>query len=402
MNGNSTFNGVDKFLSIKRIVLLSIGLTMAYYFLYTLSHYFGRPSFSNQESEHDEQVSEKAKGKSKIIQFRDARALAHEHKEQHPMPPPVEDKKDFYKKVALNIPLTFIMVFAVMIFCRKIFGRNFKRRSDELAVIVLGTLVITFMLSAMFTTFQLIIFPDWPDPDRTVFKYIMRGYLGDCSLMAIAVMVVYLVRAQYREKVIDVENETLRAENIRSRYEALESQMDPHFLFNSLNTLKSLIDIDVDKAGDFVHQLSTVLRYTLKTEEIVTLAQELDCVRPYCQMMKMRYGDNLIFDHHIDHEKYDQYNVLPLSIQGLIENAIKHNVVSSKQPLTIHIYTDDDNHLIVSNKIQPKIGKEEGTGIGLANLSERYRIKWNENVEIFNDGTIFSVTLPLKLNVQSL
>ena len=136
MNRNSTFNGVDKFLSIKRIVLLSIGLTMAYYFLYTLSHYFGRPSFSNQESEHDEQVSEKGKGKSKIIQFRDARALAHERKAQSPMPPPVEDKKDFYKKVALNIPLTFIMVFAVMIFCRKIFGRNFKRRSDELAVIV--------------------------------------------------------------------------------------------------------------------------------------------------------------------------------------------------------------------------------------------------------------------------
>jgi LytS/YehU family sensor histidine kinase len=178
--------------------------------------------------------------------------------------------------------------------------------------------------------------------------------------------------------------------------------MDPHFLFNSLNTLKALIDVDVEKAGDFVHQLSTVLRYTLKNEEVVTLAQELECVRPYCQMMKIRYGDNLLFDHHIEHEKYDNYYVLPLSIQGLIENAIKHNVVSSKQPLTIDIHTDDDNHLIVSNKIQPKIGKEEGTGIGLANLSERYRIKWNENVEIFNDGKIFSVTLPLKLNEQSL
>ena len=178
--------------------------------------------------------------------------------------------------------------------------------------------------------------------------------------------------------------------------------MDPHFLFNSLNTLKALIDVDVDKAGDFVHQLSTVLRYTLKNEEVVTLAQELDCVRSYCHMMKMRYGDNLLFDHHIDHEKYDNYSVLPLSIQGLIENAIKHNVVSSKQPLTINIHTDDNNHLIISNKIQPKIGKEEGTGIGLANLSERYRIKWNENVEIFDDGKIFSVTLPLKLNVQSL
>ena len=386
---------VDKYLSIKKIVLFSLALTMAYYFLYTLNHYFGRPSFANQETE---QVAENTKSKSKITQFRDARALAHEHREQVPLPPPPEDKNDFYQKVALNIPLTFIMVFAVMLYCRKIFERNFRRRSDEVVVIILGTLVITFMLSALFTTFQLIVFPDWPDPNRTVFKYIMRGYLGDCSLMAIAVMMVYLVRAQYREKVTDVENESLRAENLTSRYEALKTQMDPHFLFNSLNTLKSLIDIDTDKAEDFVHQLSTVLRYTLKNEEVVTLAKELDCVRSYCQMMKIRYGDNLIFDSRIDHEKYDYYLVLPLSIQGLIENAIKHNVISSKQPLTVHLATNDDNKLIISNKIQPKIGKEEGSGIGLANLVERYRIKWNENVEIFDDGTNFTVTLPLKQN----
>ena len=386
---------VDKYLSIKKIVLFSLALTMAYYFLYTLNHYFGRPSFANQETED---VAENTKSKSKITQFRDARALAHEHREQVPLPPPPEDKNDFYQKVALNIPLTFIMVFAVMLYCRKIFERNFRRRSDEVVVIILGTLVITFMLSALFTTFQLIVFPDWPDPNRTVFKYIMRGYLGDCSLMAIAVMMVYLVRAQYREKVTDVENESLRAENLTSRYEALKTQMDPHFLFNSLNTLKSLIDIDTDKAEDFVHQLSTVLRYTLKNEEVVTLAKELDCVRSYCQMMKIRYGDNLIFDSRIDHEKYDYYLVLPLSIQGLIENAIKHNVISSKQPLTVHLATNDDNQLIISNKIQPKIGKEEGSGIGLANLVERYRIKWNENVEIFDDGTNFTVTLPLKQN----
>ena len=178
------------------------------------------------------------------------------------------------------------------------------------------------------------------------------------SCVAIWVTAHYLLRAQYHSKVADVENETLRAENIRSRYEALENQMDPHFLFNSLNTLQSLIDVDVDKAGDFVQQLSTVMRYTLKNEEVVTLAQELDCVRSYCQMMKMRYGDNLQFEHSIDHDRYDNYHVLPLSIQGLIENAIKHNVISSKQPLTVNIYTDDDNHLIISNKIQPKIGKE--------------------------------------------
>ncbi len=394
MNRAGTKISVDKYLSIKRIVTLSLVVTMAYYFLFTLNHYFARPSFDNRETES---TLDEGDADTKTVEFNDARERSNERR-RDVFESPEEARRNFYKKVLLNIPLTFIMVFAVLLFCKVVFGRSPKRKVDELVLVILGTLAITFVLSTLCTLLQLKLFPDRPGPPRTTFQYVMRGYLGDCSLMAIALMAVYLIRAQYRTKVADIENETLRAENMASRYEALENQMDPHFLFNSLNTLKSLIDVDVYKAGDFVHQLSTVMRYTLKNAEVVTLAQELECVRSYCQMMKMRYGDNLVFEHHIDHEKYDNYHVLPLSIQGLIENAIKHNVISSKQLLTINIITVDDNHLIVSNKIQPKIGKEEGTGIGLANLAERYRIKWNENVEIFDDGTIFRVTLPLKRN----
>ena len=394
MNTARTNIGVDKYLSIKRIVFLSIVVTMAYYFLFTLNHYFSRPTFDNQETE---QAMDEDDDNANTVEFRDARTNANERRREF-FDSPEAARKYFYKKILLNIPLTFIMVFAVMLYCKMIFGRNYKRKVDELMVIILGTLLVTFALSTMCTLIQLKVFPERPGPPRTTFQYVMRGYLGDCSLMAITIMAGYLLRAQFREKVADIENEPLRTENIRSRYEALENQMDPHFLFNSLNNLKSLIDVDVNKAGDFIHQLSTVMRYTLKNEEVVTLVQELECVRSYCQMMKMRYGDNLKFEHSIDHDRYDHYYVLPLSIQGLIENAIKHNVISSKQPLTVKIFTDDDNHLIISNKIQPKIGKEEGTGIGLANLAERYRLKWDEKVEIFDDGKIFSVTLPLKEN----
>ena len=394
MNAATTNIQVDNYLSIKRIVFLSVVVTMAYYFLFTLNHYFSRPTFDNQETE---QVLEEGDDNANALRFRDARTNTQERRRKS-FESPETARRYFYKKIVLNIPLTFIMVFAVVLYCKMVFGKSIKRRIDELMVIILGTLVITFVLSAMCTLLQLEIFPERPGPPRTTFQYIMRGYLGDCSLMAIAVMAVYLLRAQHREKAADVENETLRAENLTSRYETLKTQMDPHFLFNSLNTLKSLIDIDTTKAEDFVHQLSSVLRYTLKNEEVVMLETELDCVRSYCKMMKMRYGDNLLFEYNIDHDKYDHYYVLPLSIQGLIENAIKHNVISSKQPLTVKIITDDDNHLIISNKIQTKIEKEEGTGIGLANLSERYRLKWNEKVEIFDDGKIFSVTLPLKEN----
>ena len=398
------FNEEDKYISLKRIVMLSLTITLAYYAIFVLMHYFSRPMFDNpveMESLNDQdfvvlngdtlQLKEMMRLNPSMPQ--DSRYYHHE---------PSENRGPrFLYKVMVNIPLTFVMVLILLLFDKKIMSLRLKKKRDEFSAILIGSLLVGIIMSSLCIAFQWYCWPSWRPP-HSLFICIVKGWLGDLPLYAIAVLSAYLLRSVYFEKKAAVENETLRAENLTSRYEALKTQTDPHFLFNSLNTLKSLIDVDIEKAEDFVQQLSTVLRYTLKTEETVTLAQELDCVRPYCQMMKMRYGDNLLFDHHIEHEKYDNYYVLPLSIQGLIENAIKHNVVSSKQPLTICIHTDDDNHLIVSNKIQPKIGKEEGTGIGLANLSERYRIKWNENVEIFDDGKIFSVTLPLKLNEQSL
>lgn len=393
---NMNLNEVDKYLSLKRIVMMTLAITIGYYFLFVLSHYFGRPSFADaNEQEEFEREKEHVVGTNEYVFGTFQRKFpvlfqADRFQSGHKF-----DKPKFSHILLFNVPFTFLMILSVFLYNRKVMSRHYALRRNELMINILGTLLIAGFLSSLCTIIQLYIWPYGPVP-RSLIGYISRGMLGDFSLVSIAFVFSYLQRSLYQQKRIAVENETLRAENLNSRYETLKTQMDPHFLFNSLNTLKALIDVDADKAGDFVHQLSTVMRYTLKNEEVVTLSQELECVRSYCRMMKMRYGDNLVFDHHIDHEKYDNYYVLPLSIQGLIENAIKHNVISSKQPLTINILTDDENHLVISNKIQPKIGKEDGTGIGLANLSERYRIKWNENVEIFDDGKIFSVTLPLK------
>ena len=358
MNKKERYN-VDNYLSIKRIAVISLAVTLGFYVLFLLKRYF-RPLI--------------------------------------PEMPPIEYKVPYWVIVAVNIVFSFIMAFVLFLYERKALRYPFKLRCDELIANIVGTLLIGLIISTIITILNHWL---WAPPGKEhelSFRRVCIGWLGDMPVIVFPIMISYLLRSMHLENIAAIENETLRAKNLNSRYEALKNQLDPHFLFNSLNTLKSLIDIDVNKAGDFVQQLSGVLRYTLKNEEVVTLADELDCVRSYCLMMKMRYGDNLVFDHHIDHEKYDNYYVLPLSIQGLIENAIKHNVISSKQPLTVHILTDEHNHLIISNKIQPKIGKEEGTGIGLANLSERYRIKWNENVEIFDDGMNFSVTLPLKQN----
>ena len=291
---------------------------------------------------------------------------------------------------------TFVLVFVVMLFNRRIMSIHFKKHSNELLCNIFGTILVGLVLSALGTLFQKAMVSFVPGPPRSIWHHIGFGWMTDFPLIALAIITSYLLRSLYKEKVAAVENETLRAESMVSRFEALKNQLDPHFLFNSMNTLKSLISVDTEKAENYVQQLSSVLRFTLQRQEVVTLAEELKSTADYCRMLKIRYGDNLQFDHHIDHGRYDNHLVLPLAIQGLVENAIKHNVISTKQPLLVHISTDDDGHLIVSNRIQPKVTKEEGSGIGLANLVERYRLRWNENVEIYNDGKNFSVILPLK------
>ena len=171
MNTAHTNIGVDKYLSIKRIVFLSIVVTMAYYFLFTLNHYFSRPTFDNQETE---QALDEDDDNANTVEFRDARTNANERRREF-FDSPEAARKYFYKKILLNIPLTFIMVFAVMLYCKMIFGRNYKRKVDELMVIILGTLLVTFALSTMCTLIQLKVFPERPGPPRTTFQYVMRG-----------------------------------------------------------------------------------------------------------------------------------------------------------------------------------------------------------------------------------
>lgn len=360
MNKVESYN-VNSYLSIKRIAGVSLAITLCFYVLFILKRHFSRP-----------------------------------------MLPPIDTegiRPAYWVVILVNIVFSFVMVFSLFLYQRKVLSYRFKKKRNELAVNIIGSLLIGVAISTLITLLQHLI---WAPPvvarHHSLFNVICRSWLGDLPLIILPVLISYLMRSMHLEKIAAIENETLRAENLNSRYEALKNQLDPHFLFNSMNTLKSLITIDSVKAENYVQQLSTVLRYTLQKKEVVTLAEELKSTADYCRMLKIRYGDNLQFNHHIEHERYDNYLVLPLAIQGLVENVIKHNVISSKQPLTIQITTDDSNHLIVSNKIQPKITEEESSGIGLANLTERYRLRWNENVEICNDGTNFSVTLPLKEN----
>lgn len=356
MNKNEK-NNVDNYLSIRRITFISIGITLGFYVLFILKRYFSRPLM--------------------------------------PIIEPVGYRTPYWIIISVNIVFSFIMAFLLFLYERKALSYPFRLKRDELVANIVGSVLIGLVISTAITLLNHLLWAPPIEGLKLSFGYICRCWLGDMPVIVFPIMISYLLRSMHLEEKVAVENEALRAENLTSRYEALKNQLDPHFLFNSMNTLQSLITIDTDRAEEYVQQLCTVLRYTLQKHEVVTLAEELKCTADYCRMLKIRYGDNLTFDHHIDHERYDNHLVPPLAIQGLVENAIKHNVISAKQPLTVNISTDTDNHLIVSNKIQPKVTEEEGSGIGLANLAERYRLQWDKKVEIFDDGNNFVVTLPL-------
>lgn len=180
-----------------------------------------------------------------------------------------------------------------------------------------------------------------------------------------------------------------------AQFDALKNQLDPHFLFNSLNVLTSLIDEDPDNAQRFTTSLSKVYRYVLeqKNKELVTVEDELNFARTYMSLLKMRFEDSIIFD--IPEKVHNpEAKVVPLSLQLLLENAVKHNTVAENRPLHIKIF-ERDNTLIVENNLQPKQVVKKSSGVGLANIVQRYGLLTKREMVIEETPKTFSVAIPL-------
>lgn len=193
-------------------------------------------------------------------------------------------------------------------------------------------------------------------------------------------------------------SEALAKENIRSQFEALKSQLDPHFLFNSMNTLAALIEPDNADAQKYLEQLSDVYRYVLvsRQKETVPLREELEFVRSYIYLNKTRYRDNLNVQNDIPDDSLDQ-KVAPLSLQILVENALKHNVISKDRPLTLSITVDRHGYVVVENNLQIKNTLEgnKSTKTGLQNIINRYALLTPTPVEVNQSAELFSVRIPL-------
>ncbi len=192
-----------------------------------------------------------------------------------------------------------------------------------------------------------------------------------------------------------LEAEKLKRAQLSTQFEALKNQISPHFLFNSLNSLTAIIPENSELAVEFTQKLSHVYRYVLqnKDKDVISLEEELEFVRSYSFLNQIRFGENFSMEINVK-GKYLQTSIAPLSLQLLVENAVKHNVISSEKPLTIDISVEN-NRLVVSNNLQLRNNTQASTKMGLQNIINRYQFLAHEKVEVLKTSSQFIVSLPI-------
>ena len=208
---------------------------------------------------------------------------------------------------------------------------------------------------------------------------------------------VFLVRDVANDKLQQEQLERAKAE---AELEALKNQIDPHFIFNSLNTLSHLIEEKPEKAKLFNDHMADVYRYILqnKAKDLVLLRDEMMFMQDYFSLLKIRFEDALQLEMVVDENTWDQYLVPPISLQVLLENAVKHNEFSTSMPLKIQLRFVDDE-LQMQNLMREKVLRKPSSRIGLQNLEERYRLSTNKSIRIIKTEDSFTVCLPvLKIN----
>lgn len=234
---------------------------------------------------------------------------------------------------------------------------------------------------------------------RKKFDAILMGrYL---FVLILSLLIGMLMKLVENQNIISLENEQLKTENLQIRYNALTNQMNPHFFFNSLNSLQYLVmEGEHQKSIIYIEQLSSVFRYILQSskKELVTLEEELRFLEAYRYLIEIRFDDKIRFDVNVP-EKMRNYKIPVLTLQPLVENAINHNACSYQHPLEISIWIKNDI-LEVSNNLIPKIRKEKSEGIGLENLKKRFVLLLTKEIQIIQDNKKFKILLPLKIDTD--
>lgn len=212
----------------------------------------------------------------------------------------------------------------------------------------------------------------------------------------LSVLIAHIYRLLFYNQQARLTNEHLLKINAETRYEVLINQVNPHFLFNSFNTVNALIHTNQQEAIHFINNMSDVFRYVLESSKrnLVTLREEVQFMNAYTQMLKGRYGNKLTIQFNTSREA-ECLLLPPVAIQVLVENAVKHNVISTSKPLKIDIFIDGQAGLTVTNPIREKQVAPYSTGIGLSNLNQRCSYLCGREITVRKSAHEFSVTIPL-------
>jgi len=271
------------------------------------------------------------------------------------------------------------------------FTESIRRFTLQILIIIITAPLISFAIASLLNIiYALTDFVDLCDP--TLLQGMASTYFLTVSVMLLYDTIYFFHK--YKEAIM--EKEWIQQAHIQSQLDNLRNQINPHFLFNSMNTLMNLIPEEGDRARKYLSKLSTFYRYAVSKQEEATvpIAMELDNAKVYVELLQERFGKSLVIQMP-DLVRINKHT-LPLSLQLLIENAIKHNIVSKNKPLQIEVFfSADDKYLVVRNNIQRKIQAVESTGMGLDNIKKRIAFFTEDLLIVSSHNNYFEVRMPL-------
>ncbi len=295
--------------------------------------------------------------------------------------------------VGLGYPMMLVSRLVTRLFGARIsWEKNpAKKIASTLGVVIILAVVITILLNYIFI-YQIQGVPFTQYLKTTVLLLLLQILI---IIYIFSVITGIEFFKKWKEGLI--RQESLQRKAIELQLETLKNQVNPHFLFNSLNTLTSLVHKDADKAVQFIIQLSDIYRYALenKNKPTVPWATEKKFVENYLSMQQIRFSSNIVVS--METTLDEKLEVIPLSVQMLVENAIKHNIITADDPLEIAIYVEN-NFLVVRNNLQLKSSVEYSENIGLANIKQQYEILAGQKVEVSREDGFFTVKVPLISN----
>lgn len=291
--------------------------------------------------------------------------------------------------ITLQVTLIWLQNILLLIYGSRLFsGKNFGNVLRFVLSYIITVAIAVFIRKTIFH-------PGFLLREQRSFDMLMP-IISAAATNTIVLIIMQLLLIRYSETQVRIENAELKMQHIQAEHEKLLHQLQPHFLFNSLNALKTLIKRNTKEAEDYLVKLSEFLRFSLSHNEhtVVLLQEETQFSLTYLQMQKTRFGESLLYEINVPEAIAAQKKVPVFSLQLLVENCLKHNKFTQEQPLKITVYLED-NYLVVSNNMQSREQVEAPPGVGLANLSQRYKYLAGEDVKIEQTENRFTVYLKL-------